>query len=202
MSDFDQRKSAPPAWHPAHNKLVLEILAHNRRVAEIMATVARLHGGADLEAAKQKFWARGTEAFIVLPGQASDTALTNVVITKRGDVIKLKLEAGDVEAAERLAKKTGKSYAECLKIYSDLNIRNTPSYMGGELIEKGASVTPKERRKQEKKTAEFIANYRMTGTGDAVEKAVFSAIYGLRQPIGQRPGQPVRSALELLTGRR
>jgi len=87
---------------------ILRIIAHNRKVGEMLANVARMNGDAALEQAKREFWARGIEALIPVPGQSHDTQLTDVVITKRGNVIKLKLEAGDVEAAERLAKKTGK----------------------------------------------------------------------------------------------
>jgi hypothetical protein len=57
-------------------------------------------------------------------------------------VIKLKLEAGDVERAEALAKETGLSFDECIKIYSDINIMNTPSYQGGQLIQKAGGLPP------------------------------------------------------------
>src|SRR5215469_11353538 len=141
MSGFDDRKSAPMAWHPAHGKLALEILRHNQRVAEAMASVARLRGGgAALDEARRKFWAMGIDALIPVPGQQHDTRLSDVVITKGKALIKLKLEAGDVEAAERLARETGKSFDECLELYSAINIMNTPSYQGGELIQKGARV--------------------------------------------------------------
>jgi hypothetical protein len=84
MSNRFDRKSAPLAWHPQQSGLVLQIIAHNRKIAELMATVARMRGGgAELERAKQKFWERGIEALIPVPGQSHDTALTDTVITKR-----------------------------------------------------------------------------------------------------------------------
>jgi hypothetical protein len=74
-------------------------------------------------------------------------------------------------------------------------------------FEKGATtVTLKKRLKkqaqQREELAQFIVNHRMTGADNAVDQAVFKALYGVRQPVGQRPWQPVQSALGLLTGRR
>jgi len=153
MSGFDHRKSAAPAWRDRPME-VLRIIEHNRKIGALLANVGRMHGGAELERAKVEFWARGIEALIPLPGQRPDSAIIpDIVITKGASVIKLKLEAGDVEAAERLAKETGKSFDECLKIYSDLNIMNTPSYMGGELIQKGAKVTLKKKLKKQAERA-------------------------------------------------
>ena len=47
-----------------------------------------------------------------------------------------------------------------------------------------------------------MVNHRMTGADNEVDQAVFKMLYGLRQPVGQRPRQLVQSTLGLLTGRR
>ena len=74
--------------------------------------------------------------------EVSDSHLGRIGLKKGCIVIKLKLEAGDVERAEVLAKETGLSFDECIKIYSDINIMNTPSYQGGELIQKAGGLPP------------------------------------------------------------
>src|SRR5262249_41131031 len=73
-------------------------------------------------------------------GEAADGHLgSRVGLRKRanpGMTLNLKLMEGDVERAEVLAKETGLSFDECIKIYCEINIRHTPSYMGGEMIQK------------------------------------------------------------------
>jgi hypothetical protein len=180
---------------------IMELVDRNRRIAEVMAECARLRGGSGaLTEAKYRFWARALEHLRPIPGQRPDTALADVVITKKGkSVLQLKLMAGDVEAAERLSKTTGLPLGECLEVYSRLNILNTPSYMGGDLIEKGGAMTPKQRQKQLK---EFVDNYQMTGSDTSLDKAVFVYRYRqLGQQVVQRPDRPVSSALGLLTAR-
>ena len=90
-------------------------------------------------------------------------------------------------------RKPEKSYEECLKIYSDLNIMNTPSYQGGELIAKGTKMTLKKRLKKQaerrEEIARFIVNHRMTGTAGAlaqVRTAVGSPEFGGRIPGARR----------------
>jgi hypothetical protein len=77
-------------------------------------------------------------------GEAADGHLgSQYGLRKRANevmTLNLKLMEGDVERAEALAKQTGLSFDYCLKVYSDLNIRNTPSYMGGEMIQKVGKV--------------------------------------------------------------
>ena len=87
-----------------------------------------------------------------LSGYLSETAAdeapdghlgSRVGLRKGSTVLQLKLEAGDVQRAEELARETGCSFDECIKIYSDINILNTPSYLGGELIAKaGGAIAP------------------------------------------------------------
>src|SRR5215472_7515969 len=71
--------------------------------------------------------------------EAADGHLGSTIGLRKANeamTLNLKLMEGDVEGAERLSKRTGLSFDECLKIYSDLNILNTPSYLGGGLIQK------------------------------------------------------------------
>jgi hypothetical protein len=60
----------------------------NRRIAEAMAEAARLHGGrAALEERKYEFWVSALEHLHPVPGQATDTALTDVIIMKRSNTV-------------------------------------------------------------------------------------------------------------------
>jgi hypothetical protein len=60
----------------------------NRRIAEAMAEAARLHGGRGaLEEKKYEFWASALEHLHPVPGQAPDTALTDVLIMKRSTTV-------------------------------------------------------------------------------------------------------------------
>ena len=83
--------------------------------------------------------------------EAADGHLGSTIGLRKANeamTLNLKLMEGDVEGAERLSKRTGLSFDECLKIYSDLNILNTPSYLGGGLIQKtgdGQALAPSAR---------------------------------------------------------
>jgi hypothetical protein len=77
-------------------------------------------------------------------GEAADGHLgSKFGLRKRANeamTLNLKLMEGDVERASVLAKQSGLSLDACIKIYSELNIRNTPSYQGGEMIQKAGKV--------------------------------------------------------------
>jgi hypothetical protein len=101
----------------------------------------------------------------------------------------MKLLAGDIEAAEKLAKAEGITLAKALAIYSALNIANTPSYAGGTLISKKGDSVKKSSKKAAKavaKAAEFAVNYRMTANSPD-DLTVFKALYTTRRPaVGDR----------------
>ena len=106
---------------------------HNRRLEDEMARLAN-----QLQAMKD--WWRLYGA-VPRPGQPHDTFIEEQErkFTRTITVLDLKLETGDVEIAERLAKQTGKPLDACIKAISQVNIMSTPSYEGGTLIRKGPS---------------------------------------------------------------
>jgi hypothetical protein len=182
---------------------------HNRRLEDEMARLAN-----QLQAMKD--WWRLYGA-VPRPGQPYDTFIEEQErrFTRGSAVLDLKLEAGDIAIAERLAKQTGRPLDACIKAISQVNIMNTPSYEGGTLIRKGdAKLKPKklkklakqrqaERLKQATRAGQTVLAHKMTGADPETDRAVFKALYlASHTPIGQRPGQPVSSALGLLTARR
>jgi hypothetical protein len=113
-SSGDRRKAEPVSW--ADPMQVLAILEHNRRIAELMAAVGRLHGGgAALEEAKRQFWADGIALLHPVPGQRLDTPLTNVPITKKGVKVSKKLKKE--RKAWELSKRSGVPFLTCLNAY-------------------------------------------------------------------------------------
>jgi hypothetical protein len=150
VSAWSDRKKAGRAWHPDRLVEMLGLVERFREYERVLAQYP--DPGGDLRRLKDAFWSTTREALECVPikrGQACGTKLG-----KRSNAM-LKLEKGDVEAADRLAKLSGLTFEECLKIYSDLNVMNTPSYLGGELIEKGSDTTPRERRRLEKAAMEY-----------------------------------------------
>jgi hypothetical protein len=131
MSARDNRRENRSARSWEREMEIPTIIERNRRIAEVMAECARLHGGGGAIAeAKYRFWSHALEHLHPFPGQARDTTLADVVIMKGRPVYLVK---GDYEAAERLSKQSGLPFAECGKIYSELNRMNLPSYLGGRI---------------------------------------------------------------------
>jgi hypothetical protein len=61
-----------------------EFAERNRRIGEVMAEVGRMPSGAELAALKYAFWVeRCLPHLHPVPGQRPDTALTDIIITKR-----------------------------------------------------------------------------------------------------------------------
>jgi len=197
MSSRSDRKKAGRAWHPARTAEMLGLIERFREYERAMASYPDPYG--DLARIKDEFWSAARGALDCVPialGQACGTRLG-----KKGKAV-LKLEAGDVEAAERMSKLTGYSFEECLKAYSDVNEMNTLSYEGGTLIQKkGNAMTPKERRELEKAAVQYALQHKMTGASPNVDLAVWSLLYKAQRPIGQISTAPVNSSLGLITGR-
>jgi len=157
---------------------ILEIVERNRRIATIMAEAARLRGGgAALEAAKREFWARSAQHLQPVPGQRSDSPMTDVVIVKGN---KMHLAAGDIEGAAKLAKREGISLKKAIEIYSEINKINQPSYLGGDLLEK--DVVKKSSKKAIAKAVRFAVDHQMTGKDPEVDRLVFKALYAANRP--------------------
>jgi hypothetical protein len=84
MSTPGDRRSAPRPFHTHQTETALGVVERNARVAALMAEAQRRFGGHDeLHRAIAHFWATGLRALQPLPGQPPDSALTDVVITKR-----------------------------------------------------------------------------------------------------------------------
>jgi hypothetical protein len=82
-----------------------------------------------------------------MPQQAPDGQLGTMIGLKKGKTVsKLILKAGDIEGAERLAKRTGLPLKDCIEAYSRVNLLNSPSYMGGDLIQKGVGKSKKAKK--------------------------------------------------------
>ena len=110
---------------------MLRLVEQFREYERVLSSYPDPYG--DLARLRAEFWANTSQALDcvpVKPGQLCGTRLG-----KRSKAM-FKLEAGDVEAAERMSKLTGYTFAECVKAYSDVNEMNTPSYEGGTLIQK------------------------------------------------------------------
>ena len=98
-----------------------------------------------------------------MPQHAPDGQLGTMIGLKKGKTVtKLILKAGDIEGAERLAKRTGLPLKDCIKIYSDVNVLNSPSYTGGDLIQKGGG-----KSKKAKKLAKRYARQASKGSSKA-----------------------------------
>jgi hypothetical protein len=159
----------------------------------------------DEQNATVRAWMRAYLAALrPLPNQMADTRLgDHIAILKGVGMEKANLSSADWALAERLAKRTGKTLERCLWAVDRVNQLNTPSYMGGELIQKQRIEEVKKQAKQAAKMAQFVANYKMTGADPALDAAVFKMRLGvLGQRIGQQTGKPVSSALGLLTAGR
>jgi hypothetical protein len=106
------------------------------------------------------------------PGQRPDTMLgPYLAMRKASGSMSLKLMAGDVERAEALAKSSGLTVAECIEIYSQLNLRNTPSWQGGSLLEKGKMKSKKKLKKAGKAAVELYNRPIIPDSNDAQKRA-------------------------------
>jgi hypothetical protein len=87
MSNRSDGRSAPQAWHKDQALLVLELLAHNREIAAVMADAARRFGGGRGEVAREvaRLLVTSLRALRPLPSQPHDTAIDTdgVIISKR-----------------------------------------------------------------------------------------------------------------------
>jgi hypothetical protein len=194
MSSSGDRRSSKTS-----RRLAEELAAELARERRLEFEMARMRNS--LAALKERWWSQRLEAAQVPEDRRCGTPLIEGF--KKGTAV----TSEDWALAERLAKSTGKTMEACLWAIERVNRLATPSYLGGELIEKRReSVKKKQVKKQSKQAAEmaeFVANYKMTGADPALDAAVFKMRLGvLGQRIGQQTGKPVGSALGLLTAGR
>jgi hypothetical protein len=191
-SDRDKAKTS--------RRIAEELAAELERGRYLELEMARMRNS--LAAMKEIWWNRRLEAAQVPEDRRCGTSL--IEDFEKGTSV----TSEDWLLAERLAKSTGKTMETCLWAVERVNQLNTPSYLGGEMIEKRSEVVNvkkqiKNQSKQAAEMAQFVANYRMTGADPALDAAIFKMRLGvLGQRIGQQAGKPVESALGLLTAGR
>ena len=125
--------------------------------------------------------------------QRPDSHLGDVIglteLAKKGSV--MHLMAGDIELAQKMSRKQGWPLAKCLAAITKVNVLNTPSYLGGDLLEKG-SMKKQSKKKLNKAIDELLLRSIVPDSSDvSVRKQGYSDFrtlyYGMRRQIVDNP---------------